>query len=275
VPPKFPTQRSLAIYLALLVKSYEDSQGRRVQEHISHEHLMSAFDKGRATIENELRRLELLGYLVRTYPRPERLPAGTFEGKHPGTFKGKPVRYLLLLDWAAVQDATVDGGSRSVVGSHRERPPGPNTSQEDTQVAPGPNTEILRAQDLDFEEGPPGEAGRSPRDDAGRGGAGAEIAEPPAVESRRRYAGGRPPRELNAAVAMLEERLASGPRRKAELEAAAAAIPVCWRTVEKARARLGIRSVQVPVPGGRGPGASWWFLPGTPLGRVPDNRRTA
>jgi hypothetical protein len=68
-----------------------------------------------------------------------------------------------------------------------------------------------------------------------------------------------PKREL--AEGLLRELLADGPRRRSEIEEAAAEAGVSWRTVETAKAALGIWSEQRPEPGKRGGGAAWWRLP--------------
>jgi hypothetical protein len=68
-----------------------------------------------------------------------------------------------------------------------------------------------------------------------------------------------PKREL--AEQLLRELLGDGPRRRSEIEQAAEQEGVSWRTVETAKAALGVWSEQRPEPGRRGPGSSWWRLP--------------
>jgi hypothetical protein len=68
-----------------------------------------------------------------------------------------------------------------------------------------------------------------------------------------------PKREL--AEGLLRELLADGPRRRSEIEEAAEEAGVSWRTVETAKADLGVWSEQRPEPGKRGAGAFWWRLP--------------
>jgi len=68
-----------------------------------------------------------------------------------------------------------------------------------------------------------------------------------------------PKREL--AEKLLRELLADGPRRRSEIEEAAEEAGVSWRTVETAKADLGVWSEQRPEPGKRGAGAYWWRLP--------------
>jgi hypothetical protein len=68
-----------------------------------------------------------------------------------------------------------------------------------------------------------------------------------------------PKREL--AEQILRELLAEGPRRRSEIEAAAEQEGVSWRTMETAKATLGVYDEQRPEPGKRGRGPSWWRLP--------------
>lgn len=75
--------------------------------------------------------------------------------------------------------------------------------------------------------------------------------------------------KLAEAEQMLRDILANGPRLRSDIKTAAAHRAIGWRTVEDAKTNLAIRSIQVPEPGVRGPGPSWWTLPET------DDRRTA
>jgi len=68
-----------------------------------------------------------------------------------------------------------------------------------------------------------------------------------------------PKREL--AENLLRELLADGPRRRSEIEEAAEEAGVGWRTVEAAKADLGVYDERRPESGKRGRGASWWRLP--------------
>lgn len=68
-----------------------------------------------------------------------------------------------------------------------------------------------------------------------------------------------PKREL--AERLLRELLAGGPRLRSEIEEAADDAEIGWRTVEAAKATLGVWDEQRPEPGKRGRGASWWRLP--------------
>jgi hypothetical protein len=68
-----------------------------------------------------------------------------------------------------------------------------------------------------------------------------------------------PKREL--AEQLLLDQLADGPRLRSEIRETAEEAGVSWRTVETAKARLGLYDEQRPEPGKRGRGASWWRLP--------------
>ena len=72
----------------------------------------------------------------------------------------------------------------------------------------------------------------------------------------------RPAPKRERAEQLLRELLADGPRLRSEIEEAAEDAGVGWRTVEAAKAALGVWSEQRPEPGKRGAGASWWRLPG-------------
>jgi putative DNA primase/helicase len=65
----------------------------------------------------------------------------------------------------------------------------------------------------------------------------------------------------DAAQAMLVELLGDGPRRQSEIKAAALKRGIGWRTVEDAKAALGVLSEQSHDPGRRGAGPAWWMLP--------------
>jgi len=121
-----PSGRLLNIYRTLEWKSRIDGQGRRVQDNVSHEHLMRHYRIGQTTVEGELRRLEQLGAL-----RRERIPA---ERQPDGRMVGKRNRYVLLLEPRAVQNATID---RITV---------PQRSQADEQAAPCLGPEKAEAQ---------------------------------------------------------------------------------------------------------------------------------
>ena len=66
---------------------------------------------------------------------------------------------------------------------------------------------------------------------------------------------------LDSAVEMLRQLLADSPVLMQEVRRQAQRQGIGWRTVEKAKGDLGVRSQQRPEPGVRGPGPSWWFLP--------------
>jgi hypothetical protein len=67
-----------------------------------------------------------------------------------------------------------------------------------------------------------------------------------------------------AAKAMLEELLADGAVLVETLKFEARKRDLGWRTVEATKADLGVIAEQVPVPGKKGPGPSWWRLPNGP-----------
>lgn len=69
--------------------------------------------------------------------------------------------------------------------------------------------------------------------------------------------------KLTAAKEMLTQLLAHGPVPRSQVGAEATLRGIGWRTVEEARTTLGVQFRQVPEPGSRGPGPSWWFLPET------------
>jgi hypothetical protein len=60
---------------------------------------------------------------------------------------------------------------------------------------------------------------------------------------------------------LLRELLADGPRLRSEIEEATEEAGIGWRTMEGAKAALGVWDEQRPEPGKRGRGASWWRLP--------------
>lgn len=64
--------------------------------------------------------------------------------------------------------------------------------------------------------------------------------------------------KLDAACDLLLDLLDNGPALKSDIEQAAARLDISPRTLESAKALLGIHSRQVPEPGQRGPGPSWW-----------------
>lgn len=94
------------------------------------------------------------------------------------------------------------------------------------------------------------------------------TAEWTADELLRTTTGDRAPK-LAEAEQLLREMLADGPRLRSDIKTAAAHQPIGWRTIEEAKANLGVRSRQIPEPGVRGPGASWWALPDTNEGSQP------
>jgi hypothetical protein len=71
----------------------------------------------------------------------------------------------------------------------------------------------------------------------------------------------RPALKRELAEHLLRELLANGPRLRSEIEEAAEDAGIGWRTMEAAKAGLGVWSEQRPEPGKRGPGSSWWRLP--------------
>ena len=68
--------------------------------------------------------------------------------------------------------------------------------------------------------------------------------------------------KLDAARELLQGGLAYGPVKRAVLEVAAREAGVSWRTVESAKAELGVEARQIPVRGAGGRGFSYWGLPG-------------
>jgi hypothetical protein len=65
------------------------------------------------------------------------------------------------------------------------------------------------------------------------------------------------------ATEMLRELLGEQPWLRFELEQQAKLEDVGWRTVRRAADELEVEKRQFPVPGQKGPGPSWWALPGT------------
>jgi hypothetical protein len=49
--------------------------------------------------------------------------------------------------------------------------------------------------------------------------------------------------------------------RRSDIEAAAKVRDISWRTFERAKIEEGIHDKQIPEPGKRGAGPSWWFRP--------------
>jgi hypothetical protein len=60
---------------------------------------------------------------------------------------------------------------------------------------------------------------------------------------------------------LLRELLADRPRLRSEIEEAAEDAGVGWRTIEAAKADLGVCDERRPEPGKRGRGVTWWRLP--------------
>lgn len=89
-----------------------------------------------------------------------------------------------------------------------------------------------------------------------------------ADEVPRTTTGDRTPKAIEAEQ-MLREMLADGPRLRSDIKTAATHRPIGWRTVEAAKATLGIRHSQIPEPGIRGPGPCWWSMPDTDEGSLP------
>jgi AAA domain len=71
----------------------------------------------------------------------------------------------------------------------------------------------------------------------------------------------RPAPKRERAEQLLRELLADGPKLRSEIEEAAEDAGVGGRTMEAAKAALGVWSEQRPEPGKRGPGSAWWRLP--------------
>ncbi len=269
----FPADRLLTLYWLIEYKWFRDPLGRRVQENASHEQLRQHLGVSVATLKRDVLRLERLGFLRREHNPPKRDANGELRA-------AGPTRYVLLLDPASVRVAADDQETTQSDSRSRGAATDRSLINIKAQVAPTAQHTFVSGEEPRYPlQGPNhGAGGEGDRGGvhAGRGGAGAEIAEPPApAEPRRKHAGGRPPKEREAAVRLLLEELAGGPRLRWELEAAAQRVGIGWRTVERAKARLGVRNVQVPVKGRCGPGFSWWVLPEVPLGAVPDDRRTA
>ena len=75
------------------------------------------------------------------------------------------------------------------------------------------------------------------------------------------------PRERTApqrdrAQELLQGILADGPVLCSAIVEQAEDEGISWRTMERAKTALEVKSKQVPVPGQRGAGPSWWYLPG-------------
>lgn len=70
----------------------------------------------------------------------------------------------------------------------------------------------------------------------------------------------REPSKAERAAGLLRSLLADGPRRRSDIEQAATGDGIGWRTVEAAKADLNVESRQIPEPGRRGAGPSWWRL---------------
>lgn len=75
--------------------------------------------------------------------------------------------------------------------------------------------------------------------------------------------------KLAEAQQMLWEMLADGPIRQSDIKRVAVLRGIGWRTVEQAKAALGVRSHQTPQPGVRGRGPASWTLPATEEGDLP------
>jgi hypothetical protein len=63
------------------------------------------------------------------------------------------------------------------------------------------------------------------------------------------------------AEAWLRDQLGRGEQLADDLKQKAKAQDLAWRTVQRAAEALEVKSEQRPVPGKRGPGPSWWWLP--------------
>lgn len=72
-----------------------------------------------------------------------------------------------------------------------------------------------------------------------------------------------PSPKLDVACALLMGLLRDGPRRWTDIQQAAHEAHVSDRTLDTAKAAMGITSEQIPEPGNRGRGPSWWALPHT------------
>lgn len=82
----------------------------------------------------------------------------------------------------------------------------------------------------------------------------------------------RPQPKRDAARALLQDMLDAGPALRISIENAARDRDISWRTVETAKADLGVGDKQVAEPGKHGRGPSWWYLPGDePQGPQPPN----
>jgi len=65
----------------------------------------------------------------------------------------------------------------------------------------------------------------------------------------------------DAAKEMLTTLLREGPKLRSYIKGQAEREKIGWHTVERAKTELGVEDRQIPVPGQRGPGPSWWGLP--------------
>jgi hypothetical protein len=71
----------------------------------------------------------------------------------------------------------------------------------------------------------------------------------------------RPAPKRDAAEALLVELLADRAMLRNDIETAAKARGISWRTIERTKWDLGIDDAQIPEPGKQGAGLSWWFFP--------------
>jgi Bifunctional DNA primase/polymerase, N-terminal len=111
----FPSRRLLDIYRMLEWKSQRDRQGRRVQENVSHEHLMRHYRVSRTTVEGELRRLE-----ERDALRRERIPAERQPDGRDGR-QAQPVRPATRTPRCPERDDRADHRASAFTREHRGR----------------------------------------------------------------------------------------------------------------------------------------------------------
>jgi hypothetical protein len=257
----FPADRLLTLYWLIEYKWFRDPLGRRVQENASHEQLRRHLGVSEATLNRDVLQLERLGFLRREHNPPKRDANGELRA-------AGPTRYVLLLDPASVRIAASDRATTQSDSRSRTAATDRSLINIKTQVAPTAQHTTVSGEEPRYplqgpNHGAGGEGGRGGVH-AGRGGAGAEIAEPPAAgEPARKRGGGRPPKERKAAKELVTRLLADGPRLGEELRQATKGV-CCGRTLDEVRVELRVQSVQIPEPGRRGPGRSWCWLPDRP-----------
>jgi hypothetical protein len=152
---------------------------------------------------------------------------------------------LVALDPEADEDADDKDKPRVLVhGKHNVSPAAPTLRFKIVTLrVAGDNGELVEAPKVEWL----GEA--------------ADVSARDALGNRDARGPGRPAK-VGEAIGMLCKALKDGPRLRSELENLAKSERLGWRTVETSKAELGVEHRQIPVPGQRGAGPSWWKLPG-------------